>query len=167
MTDLLKRENNPPPSGCFVAIDPAKWGAAWAVVSPRDHLLVCGLWRWTARGALDEPAPWEPLGPTTLVGEFPMVYQRGKGDPDDILALAYTLGRLAQLTKTPVCLYHPKTWKGTTPKDVHHARMREQLPPAWLEVLERDTKNIPKSLHHNLWDAVGLAAWIVEKRGAP
>lgn len=54
-------------------------------------------------------------------------------------------------------------WKGETPKDVTARRImgpeRPILLPEELEILRRILAAIPKGLHHNVLDALGIGLW--------
>jgi hypothetical protein len=100
-----------------------------------------------------------------VVLEWPQVYRtgRGKGDPNDLLALAGVDSAIAalllrQLGEVSVDYVLPQAWKGTLDGDVLVRRVQERVTPeerarVWLPSAE--------SLHHNVWDAVGLALWSV------
>ena len=96
--------------------------------------------------------------------EFPRFYGTAKseGDPNDLIDLAgvagVVLGTLsARLLLVPAMPY-PRTWKGSTPKKIHHERLARDF-PHWIK-LERDT---PKSMQNHVWDACGLLEWIKSK----
>ena len=95
------------------------------------------------------------LGPVTvdvLVVERPQIYEQRlmKGDPNDEVMLAVLVGALARhVTATKVLLPTPHDWKGQTPKDISHARIRKRLPA--LGVCSKDAL-----------DAVGLALYGVD-----
>ncbi len=87
-----------------------------------------------------------------------------KGDPNDMIKVAIVagamLGALERYTYMDiVALPLPRTWKGNTPKAIHHERLARDF-PHWVEPVAADT---PKSLQHHVWDAVGLLEWHKER----
>ncbi len=92
-----------------------------------------------------------------LVLEVPQVYTRGKGDPDDLIELAGVDGAiLGRLMPVQQYGYKPREWKGSVPKDIHHARVRKTLTEAERQILENSA---PASLRHNVLDAIALGKW--------
>lgn len=105
--------------------------------------------------------------------------------PDDILVLASVSGvilSLLQRLSTPKTKFHlpqPQAWKGSTPKEVHQARLYHKLgwgyiqktdyavpehPPASLAVDLGGRKVLEGDWKH-LGDALGLAKWVGEQAG--
>lgn len=96
------------------------------------------------------------FGPLELVIEIPQIYQRAyqKGDQNDLIWVAFEAGRMLQaIEPTRYVTVLPREWKGQTPKDVMCRRIESKLGP-----LELERVKLPKakSLHHNVWDAVGI-----------
>jgi hypothetical protein len=92
-----------------------------------------------------------------LVLEVPQVYTRGKGDPGDLVELAGVDGAiLGRLMPVQQYGYKPREWKGSVPKDIHHARVRKTLTEAERQILENSA---PASLRHNVLDAIALGKW--------
>ena len=98
--------------------------------------------------------PREAVG-VRVVCEFPKVYQGGKqkGDPADLLELAFVVGQLAErlrLLKFERVL--PHAWKQQLDKN-----------QTWIRALERldvDEKRVVEGLkNHNTWDAVTIGLW--------
>lgn len=93
-----------------------------------------------------------------IVVEWPQVYTKSKGDPNDLLALAgigaalvthvYDI-RPGQVDE--VIHYLPREWKGQVPKTIHQTRIKKALAPEEIAKI-----SAPKSLLHNVYDAVGL-----------
>lgn len=150
------------------AVDPGTRLSAWAVFE-EDGKGQIGLTRSVAEslpervsemaGALYAVAA--KYQATEIIVEMPRVYRTGKqkGDPNDLVDLAFAAGGIAVILSaieglTHVVIPYPREWKGTIPKNIHHARLRMQVP----EVVQA-IDQIPKSLQHNVWDAVGLALW--------
>ena len=103
----------------------------------------------------------------TAVGcvEFPRFYGTAKseGDPNDLIDLAGVAGVVLGMLSVRLFLVpsmpYPRTWKGSTPKKIHHERLARDF-PHWVEPVERAT---PKSMRNHVWDAVGLLEWIKSK----
>jgi hypothetical protein len=141
----------------LIAIDPGKV-SGWA------------LFYYTqlhAAGVLDEeeildhpPVPeWDPV---LAVIEVPRIYPmgKGKGDPNDLLTLALSVGDLRgfyQRRGMRVRLVTPRQWKGTAPKDIHNRRILDNLNEHETEVLP----SLAKSKAHNMIDAIGLGLWVL------
>lgn len=96
-----------------------------------------------------------------LVCEFPKVYTAGKskGDPEDLLQLAGVVGMICPLfagIQSTARIVRPHQWKGSVRKDIMTARIM-----AYLEADELVCCNprVPKSLAHNMFDAVGIGLW--------
>lgn len=91
-----------------------------------------------------------------VVIEIPKVYPatQQKGDQNDLIALAgfaYALATSVH-SATEIVRYFPRDWKGTIDADTMTARIEKRLMPAETHYLEP----CPKSLHHNMIDAVGI-----------
>ncbi len=97
--------------------------------------------------------------------EFPRFYgtAKSKGDPNELVDLAgvagVVLGALAARLRLVPAMPYPRTWKGSTPKEIHHERLARDF-PHWVEPVERSTS---KSMQHHVWDACGLLEWIKSK----
>ncbi len=96
--------------------------------------------------------------------EFPRFYgtAKSKGDPNELIDLAgvagVVLGALSSSLRVLTELTHPRTWKGSTPKEIHNARLARDF-PQWVEPVERTSK----SMQNHVWDACGLLEWIKSK----
>lgn len=102
----------------------------------------------------------------TLVLEWPQVYQGGrqKGDPNDLLPLAALNGALRALFPAPrLHLPKPSDWKGQVPKDIMGARILSKLTAE--EKAVWNAAQFPKSLAHNVLDAVGLGLYSLRRLG--
>lgn len=99
------------------------------------------------------------MGVSSVV-EIPQVYDSAhqKGDQHDLIRLAIVVGTLLPTLGEigPVLLTDPKGWKGQAKKEVTERRAR-----ALLSEEEINAMTLPKatSLHHNVWDAVGIGQW--------
>lgn len=96
-----------------------------------------------------------------VLGELPMVYPGPRPeDPNDLIVLAEQLGELLSLYRARGCYVdtvHPRTWKGTVPKEHHQPRILSKLSPAELALVPR--MPIARRYEHNAVDAVGLGLW--------
>jgi hypothetical protein len=88
-----------------------------------------------------------------LAVEFPQVYQKSRGDPNDLLPLAAVLGGIATGNVSgQVQTYLPRQWKGTVNPD-HLIRAVQNM----LSAYELTGVVLPcASLAHNVWDSVGI-----------
>lgn len=148
-----------------MSFDPGKHSVAWARFND-GALAEAGLIRFdNGHGTPDltqfraTPA-WVP---TRALIELPQVYGRagrgGKGDPNDLIDVAVTVGRIAQAIGPHLTaeLVRPRVWKGNVPADVMLARIEKRLDVSELHVVDRAP--MPKSLKHNVVDAIGLGLW--------
>lgn len=134
----------------LLAIDPGL-DTGWALFTRGFALLACGV---------GQP----PMGAPYVVIEKPQVYRgRGsKGDPNDLITLAVGVGRYlerAENSGARVALVLPRQWKGTIDKEIHHQRIRRDLPIDDLRVVVTEEAKLAKSKVHNMMDAVGLGLW--------
>jgi hypothetical protein len=95
----------------------------------------------------------KPDRPNRYVIELPRIYpmQRQKGDPNDIVDLAYVAGALDDLG-FPGELITPRDWKGTMKADAMTRWIVGRLEPEEKAIVEK----IPKGRRHNAVDAIGL-----------
>lgn len=101
-----------------------------------------------------------------LIVEIPKVYDaaKQKGDQHDLIRLAMVAGALIAAARPyvraalPVL---PQSWKGQVPKDPHVRRTQRAL-----SAQEKANVDLPaaESLHHNVWDGVGLGLWRLKRR---
>lgn len=166
------------------AIDPGysfKNGAGYAIF---DHetfkLIACGIVRPFAPGMDDYQAAieianklrqiWEKhvgfsFDPVYLVVEGQRIYPFSKINPDPLIKLARLSGMLLRDYKTPeknVLTPCPGQWKGNSAKLDTANLVLENLDPWSIRRLNNDLSEIPKFLHHNVYDAVGLGLWAIE-----
>ncbi len=97
-----------------------------------------------------------------LVIEIPQVYvsSKSRGDPNDLIKVAVQAGEIiGSVRALRVLRVSPREWKGTVPKDVHHARLLSQASVADFAVIEASLAKIPKAKRHNALDAYGLGKW--------
>lgn len=91
--------------------------------------------------------------------EIPQVYTAAqqKGDQRDLINLAVVAGQCLEVCGSvgvlAGSLVTPAQWKGQLPKGVMQDRLRKELGE------QVDAIEFPKatSLHHNVWDAIGIA----------
>lgn len=96
--------------------------------------------------------------------EVPQVYptQYQKGDQNDLIALAVTVGRYVERATScgfRIKLVKPREWKGQLSKDMCWARVKETLTLTELAVIPE----LPKSHAHNMHDAIGLGTWFQKR----
>jgi len=109
-----------------------------------------------------------------LVLERPKVHTTAtsKGDPDDLIRLALTVGAIgAWVYATHRRTILPREWKGQVPKnnnpelDIMISRIKKRLNfPLEDRVVVRPKRvtsgpGVPYRLQHNVWDAVGIGLW--------
>lgn len=105
----------------------------------------------------------------TIVIEKPKVYNAAQqmGDQRDLINLAITVGAAgyALADKAEVVLIvEPWEWKMQTPKAISNKRTKAALMPE-----EHAMVQLPSaaSLHHNVWDAIGIGLWRFDKNRGP
>lgn len=140
----------------YLAIDPGN-DTGWALFRSYTEIVACGL---------GDPrlAPWADATPRQVgpvIIEKPVIYpnRNMKGDPNDILKLAIGVGEYKEFFQrrgSRVALVEPRSWKGSIPKDVHHARVWGELSPSAQAVVSEFAKDVAPSKRHNLLDAVAL-----------
>lgn len=141
-------------------------------LDPGKHAHGCALWEggeltaaWYQKGQGLEDAIRERVGgayPDVVAYEFPRVYpqSRSRGGlkgQNDLLDLAFSAGRVVQaLLAYEEIRFSPREWKGTTPKEIMAKRIQAKLSED-----ERERVELPsaKSLHHNVWDGVGIGLY--------
>lgn len=107
--------------------------------------------------------------------EVPRYYPgRSQVDANDLIHLACKAGRAAQaakmlaLSNTPATVAYvaPSDWKAQTDPDIMCERVLAKLDDAERAVVEKvfaahGKKGMPKSLRHNVLDAIGIGLWRV------
>ena len=137
----------------LISIDPGKNHFAYAKWA-RNKLLSCGrsavtteVFRGLQFGSMD-----------CVVIEVPQIYsqRKWKGDPNDLVDVAVTVGRLAQASGDGRFeLVRPRAWKGTVEKEVHQMRIRKELSPSERALLGPLTKKDAR----DVLDAIGIGLW--------
>jgi hypothetical protein len=147
-----------------------KNGTGWACWSLHKKLALAGLARPDPElSNLDQKA-------RSVIAQLPRVVHGGvlhlehmqvygqarqKGDPNDLVSVAYLEGMISSLAASTT-LYLPHEWKGNVPEVPLTKRIRKRLAEddgVELAVLDAALKNIPKSLSHNVYDAVGIGLY--------
>ena len=91
-----------------------------------------------------------------LVIECPQIYPgiRSKGNPNNLIAVAFEAGRISGLVRGTVRVVKPKEWKGSIKKEVMLKRILGRLTEPELALIK--AINLPKSTEHNVVDAIGI-----------
>ena len=99
--------------------------------------------------------PFDPRMPHALVCEFPQIYtHRESGDNNDLLPLAAVLGSFATVFQpAELRVVRPHEWKGSIRKEEMTRRIIARVTP---HEATRVLLPTAKSLQHNVWDAVGI-----------
>jgi hypothetical protein len=150
------------------------------VLSVDPGLRQCGVALWSSGGILvrawlarARTKPGAPIGERwrdiaqcvgsgaveKLVVERPQIYRMSPGDPNDLLNISAVLGALAVSQGAEVVTYLPRQWKGNLKKDLHLVSIRASL----TEVERSRVEERPKSLAHNVWDAVGIGLYYFDR----
>lgn len=144
----------------FLSIDPGTRCVGWARWG--EALLDCGLARTKCESLGDRAhdlASQIPSGDYHIVVEVPRVYPyHRKMRPNDLIDLAF-VGGMCGLRGTSTSIVHPVEWKGQLPKEVCHKRCVELLAYNEVAGLKLVLESTPKSLQHNLLDAIGIGLW--------
>lgn len=92
-----------------------------------------------------------------LILEYPTVARSwGKADPNDLVALAFTLGALTTtLPATRVECIEPQRWKGTISPEIVFARIKSTL--------SEDEKKRMKHKNEHVLDAIGIGMWYCKR----
>lgn len=119
----------------------------------------------TAKAAVDWLAPLR-LAMADIIIEFPRIYRNREQEKDqnDLLDLAAVAGGIIQghaergLQGFPRYV-HVSDWKGQLTKAQAWHHISKRLVPAELLIYELAVAHLPKALHHNVQDAVGIGLW--------
>ncbi len=145
----------------YLAIDPGR-DTGWALFRAMDQLLACGV------GDPRKFGPGWPVGAghlqaavQTVIIERPTIYtsRNMKGDPNDIVTLAIGVGEYKEYFQSRgarVSMIEPRSWKGSLPKDVHHARVWGELGDSDKNVVAESGRLVAPSKRHNMLDAIAL-----------
>ena len=100
-----------------------------------------------------------------LVTEGQQVYPGPrKNDPNDLFPLTFCCGAVHALVEArEKHSILPGKWTRGTPKDIRLARAEAALSPSEQKVL--GAVKCPKSLRHNVVDAIALGRWFLDNQG--
>lgn len=131
---------------------------AWACLVQGEHPFRTAAAAWDAIGARVPRS----IG-LRLVVEKMQVYKGLKVDNNDLIEVALmagAIGMLAFQVSQHVETVRPAAWKGQVPKTIMVNRIRERL-----SADETARVELPKarSLHHNVWDAIGLGLFSIDR----
>lgn len=141
----------------LLAVDPGTNALGWALFGGKD-LLEAGLLRGKDVQDILRDLPSLPAHDNVIV-EVPRIYPRGPARPNDLIGLAVVAGAAAARAPGDATFVFPHQWKGQVPKEIHHRRIFLQLADSELEKVR--LRGVPKSLIHNVNDAIGLGLWAV------
>lgn len=122
-------------------------------IRERARMIWLAMWAGGDQPGQHVPYNLEGCRVDRIVVELPRIYpfSKQKGDPNDIVDLAYLAGALDQMGPEGVAI-HPRSWKGNVPKDVMGRRILGKLKPDELALVEK----ITGERRHNAIDAAGL-----------
>lgn len=122
-----------------------------------------GLAFWGGDGALElltyeVPNPHESRYMDHMIIECPQIYMghKMKGNPNDLIKLAFEAGRIASLANTYEII-KPRDWKGTIKKEVMLRRILSKLKDTELAYLK--SLRLPPSKEKECIDALGIGLW--------
>lgn len=141
----------------LISVDPGKNYFAFAQWSRKGRLEKCARVDVSLSNlyAISEPS-------NDLVVEVPQVYSQRhwKGDPNDLIDLAITVGRLVQAFGPERSeQVRPSHWKGTVEKKVMQERILARLDPIERQLVDPLTKRDRR----DVLDAVGLGLWKLDR----
>lgn len=148
----------------LLAVDPGTKHVAYAQFDEM-RLDDCGLWRSNAKELVDRIVDFHYqlirsksinyIG--RVVVELPVVYGPGKTrNPADLIDLTLVAGSFIPLASVSAVTQTPAEWKGQRPKHVCQRHIEAELRASERGIINKKFQNIPKSLRHNVWDAIGL-----------
>ena len=127
----------------MISIDPGVNGCGWAEWSSYELYKV----------GFGVPPNWND----TLIIELPQVYMgsKSKGSPNDLIKVAFAAGQtvMGRVYET----VSPRQWKGTIKKEAMLKRILSRLDDRELSLLKG--LGLPKTVEHNVIDAVGIGLW--------
>ncbi len=155
----------------ILAIDPGLRHCGLAVFNPLGGELVFATLVRNPELKLRGPRAWLEMAEavelvlkmagfkaSTLVLEVPQVYF-GRSVGSDLIELAGVDGAICYaVNPDEVFGYLPREWKGQVPKEIHNERVLKSLSPGERALLPK----LPKSLAHNVTDAVGLGRFHID-----
>jgi len=153
----------------ILAIDPGLYKCGVAAFSPGGILYYAATvkrkreirafhgealgWATMAHAISPELNPWDVA---SLVIERMQVDARTLGKTRALLELSGVVGAISYRFRTSeIVSPTPREWKGSIPKDVMKARLKETLSP-------RELETVRKGATHDTWDAIGLGLWYLK-----
>ena len=143
----------------ILAVDPGVKCMGWAMFQT-EFMIDCGL----ARGAnLQQTLADLPVSFCShLVVEDQQIYQTTKARHSDILKLAQAAGGvIGRVQCFNLELVKPRTWKGNVPKTIFMSRILTKLDESEISIFDR--LSCPKSLKHNVLDAIGIGLYKLKR----
>ena len=131
----------------IIAVDPGKNTIAWAAFT-NQSLIAAGI---KTDGLVSWVAERAGIFSRVII-ERPQIYPQSKGDPNDLIDVAITVGLCLTLSQFST-IYRPREWKGQVPKKIHNARALDKLRPGERHILGELVKN------HNVIDAIGIGLY--------
>lgn len=150
-----------------LCVDPGTRELGWAIYSGTG-LVRCGLLRAKSMQemlGLLRYCPSMLEGVDEVVCELPQHYGLGsKADPNKLQQLSVLAGAVVGITRAPAYrLPHPREWKGQVPKEIMRSRAERELSKREQAVVVLGLAGAPKSVHHNVWDAVEIGLWATKR----
>ncbi len=143
----------------MMSVDPGTKATGWAIWD-RNAMVLCGLAR--GKNWIHTVREVPKMQVERLWLEDQQIYRNSNVDAHSLLAVSRVVGALAfHVPADQVELVRPAAWKGQVPKDVCNRRTHARLTPAEKVLLE--LAKCPKSLEHNLMDAIGIGLWAVKR----
>ncbi len=133
----------------LLAIDPGA-DTGWALFDSARRLKACGL-------GTPDPVPMGSLDAVLI--ECPRLRPKGEKNPNAILLLARNAGEWGGRYESyceKVAYLTPNEWKGSTPKDIQHARDSSKLDAIEQLIVAKAGKGMAPSKRHNMLDAIGI-----------
>ena len=109
-----------------------------------------------------EPFSGRRYSADRIVLEVPFAYPRSGVDPNRLITLAVTAGRLAGRFSGRVEKVYPRAWKGQRPKHLDTMYTYDLLLPKEKRIVDDSTSL--KMERHNVLDAVGIGLWALKRR---
>jgi len=157
----------------IVTIDPHKKKCGYAIYRNRE-LYDCGIVR-TKEEDLVRCAVMMGHELHELVGHFPnlryLVIEKMRvrkfhvGDPEHLINASIVSGVLIRMLaghETEVLLPMPDEWKGNANKDVYREEVTRPREPEAQAIMD-EKKIAEKTLQPDVWDAIGIAHWTINK----
>lgn len=155
------------------AIDPSIRACGWAKKDSKSNLIHAGLCRsnkkrteFAIQEIFDKIENYCPYDLDYLIIEKPIIQQNWtRNRIQDVSKLLMCYGSLLLLAMPDTKLITPTVpeWKGQLPKEVSHERMFKTADRHGFIINITDKNKTPKSLMHNVYDAIALLITYLEK----